>query len=595
MSGPSIEQLNETQAKIIISELIKCSCDQFVISPGSRSTPLVLAVLEDPMAKSSVHFDERGAGFYAYGLAKATGRPVCVIVTSGTATANLMPAAVEAKKDGVPLILLTADRPFEQHDCHANQTMKQVGLFHLAVKDEVDIPAPGLNLNPKSLSRRIDQACYQAMRAPMGPVHINVMIPEPFFSKAPRKVFETKVSPLPATIYTHGEYSISDEEAEFLAAQFSEIEKGVIIVGETQSDEDLDPILNLAMKLQWPLFVDTGSGLRSFGRDSTLVPFYNHILQTTHSKEKLIPEAILYLGGTIVSKSLFAWVSSLSCKFFIHVVNSPYSYDSIYAFTHHVEMKTGHFCSQLSNQINPREPSYWLSLWKEYSLHIEEILTDFFGEVENINEPYTIFSLMKLLRCDSDLFFSNSLPIRYADSFLFPYQEIGLIFNKRGLSGIDGVLAMAGGVCAGTKRPLICVIGDMAFLHDLNSLALLKEKNLPITILLLNNGGGGIFHFLPIATKKKECSDYWIQKHSKTFEKFVQAFDIPYYKVETKEQYERHLSIPANERGLCVLEVQTDSEKNYQLHLEMEEVLKKRMMRSKKEKELTYFALEKVK
>src|SRR3990167_2813869 len=115
MSGPGVEQLNEMQAKLIISELIKCSCDQFVISPGSRSTPLVLAVLDDPLAKASIHFDERGAAFYAYGLAKATRRPVCVIVTSGTAAANLMPAAVEAKKDGVPLILLTADRPFDQH------------------------------------------------------------------------------------------------------------------------------------------------------------------------------------------------------------------------------------------------------------------------------------------------------------------------------------------------------------------------------------------------------------------------------------------------------------------------------------------------
>ncbi len=594
MSGPSVEELNETQAKAIISELIKCSCDQFVISPGSRSSPLVLAVLEDPMAKSTVHFDERGAAFYAYGLAKATRRPVCVIVTSGTAAANLLPAAVEAKKDGVPLILLTADRPFEQHDCFSNQTMKQVGLFQLAVKDEVDIPPPGLNLNIKSLSRRIDQACYQAIQAPMGPIHINVMIPEPLFSKTSKKSFDNHLTPLPATTYTRGELSISDEEFEFLAAQFAGKERGIIIVGELPNDEELEPILNLAMKLQWPLFADTGSGLRSFGRDTTFIPFYNHILQTTYSKEKLIPEAILYLGGTVVSKPLLAWVSSVLCKLFVHVVNSPYSYDSIFSFTHHVEMKSSRFCLGLAKRINSREPSYWLSLWKEYSLHIEEILTDFFEEHGTINEPYTVFSFIKFLSNDTDLFFSNSLPIRYADSFLFPTQEIGTIYSKRGLSGIDGVLAMAGGLSTGTKRPLICLIGDMAFLHDLNTLALLKEKNIPVTIILLNNGGGGIFHFLPIGTKKRECSEYWIQKHERQFDKFVQAFDIPYFKIETKKQYEELISSSAESRGLCIVEVQTDSGQNYQLHLELEEYLKKRMMRSKKEKELTYFAMEKV-
>ena len=595
MSGSSIEELNEIQAKLIISELIKCSCDQFVISPGSRSTSLVLAILDDPMAKSTIHFDERGAGFYAYGLAKATRRPVCLIVTSGTAVANLMPAAVEAKKDNVPLILLTADRPPELHDCGSNQTMRQDNFFSMAVKDEFNIPPPTQKISKKSLTRRIDQACHQATKAPMGPVHINVMIPEPFFSKNGRKCSAIHSSPLPATTYHTVFSTLSQDKLEYIAAQYSGIEKGLIVVGELPNDEDLNPILHLAMKLQWPLFADTGSGLRSLGRDTTLIPFYNHILQTTYSKEKMIPDAILYLGANVVSKPLFAWLSTINCNKFTHVIDSSFSHDSIHSVTDHIEMNVSAFCHAISKKVTPRVPSYWLSLWKEYSLHIEEILESFFKECPELNEPYTIFSFIEHLHSDVDVFFSNSLPIRYADSFLFPKQEIGNLYSKRGLSGIDGVLSMGLGIAAGTKKPLICVIGDIAFLHDINSLALLKEKNLPITIILLNNGGGGIFHFLPIATKKEECSTYWVQKHRKTFEKYAAAFEIPYKKLTNLADYHHFLSLSAEERGLCILEIQTDGEKNYNLHLEIEEYLKKKMMRSKKEKELCYFALGKVK
>ncbi len=591
MSGSSVEELNEIQSKMIIAELVKCSADKFVICPGSRSTPLVLAAIENPMATTYVHFDERSAGFYAYGMAKASRKPVCIIVTSGTAVANLAPAVAEAQKDQVPLIIISADRPPELHDCGANQTMKQTGFFHSLVKDELNIIPPKDKVFLKSLPRRIDQACYQAVRSPMGPVHINVMIREPFLNKEKKSTQEEFSHPLPQTQYQMGSFSLSKEEIECLAAEFSEIEKGLIIVGELPTDDSSDAILALAMKLQWPVFADPASGLRSLGRDSTVIPFYNHILQTTFSKEKMLPEAILYLGGAVVSKPLSTWASSMGCSRFFHVVNSPLSYDSIHSITHHIEMKVGTLCHELSRKCSPRTPSYWLSLWKEYSLHIEEILKSFFMDCPQLNEPYTVFSLISQPMAHVDLFFSNSLPIRYADSFLFPQQETGWIFSKRGLSGIDGVLAMAIGIAEHTQRPLICVIGDVAFMYDLTSLALLKERNLPVTIVLLNNGGGGIFHFLPISVKKKECSEYWVQKHNRNFEKYVKAFEIPYYQAKEKTEYENLLYNTSERQGPCVIEVQSNAEQNFLFHQEIEDHLKKKMMRSKKEKELCYFAL----
>ncbi len=592
MSGSSVEELNEKQARIIITELVRSGADRFVIAPGSRSTPLVLAALENPMANTCVHFDERSAGFYAYGVAKASRKPVCVIVTSGTALANLSPAVAEAEKDAVPLIIISADRPPELHDCGANQTMKQEGFFGSLVKDEVNITPAEPNSLSKSLPRRINLACYKAMRSPMGPIHMNVMIREPLFNADKKKKKQAiSFNPLPETQYLLGSYQLPPSEIEGLAGEFSNLEKGLIIVGELANDTATEEILALAMKLQWPVFADPSSGLRSLGRDTTLIPFYNHILQTTYSKEKMVPELILYLGGPVVSKSLSSWVSSMECKKIYHVINSPCSQDSIHAITHHIEMKEDQFCSLVHTQAATRAPSYWLSLWKEYSLHTEEILKGFMEEVPELTEPYTIFSLLKHSFSGVDFFFSNSLPVRYADSFLFPEQESGWIYTKRGLSGIDGVLSMAIGVADHTKRPMVFVIGDVAFLHDLTALALLKEKNLPITIVLLNNGGGGIFHFLPIAQKDKECDDYWVQKHDRTFSKHVESFNIPYFAVDTKEEYEQ-MVLSADERvGPCVIEVASDAKKNFLFHKEIEDHLKKRMMRSKKEKELCYFAL----
>ena len=593
MPGSSVEEINEAQAKLIISELVKNSADHFVIAPGSRSTPLVLAAIEDPLAITSVHFDERSAGFYAYGLAKATRKPVCIIVTSGTAVANLTPAIAEAQKDEVPLIIITADRPPELHDCGANQTMKQIGFFSSLVKDEVNIFPDDKKAFMKSLSRRLDQACYQSVRTPMGPVHLNVMIREPFFGNGKKKSKTSYSHPLPETRYHLGEYRLPEEEIEFLAAEFSSIEKGLIIVGQLPNNESADTILALAMKLQWPIFADPASGLRSLGRDTTIIPFYNHILQTTFSKEKMVPETVIYLGAAVVSKPLSAWASALGCSRFYHILNSPHSFDSIHTITNHIEMKVERFCESICKKISARAPSFWLSLWKEYSLHIEEILTSFFSDCDEMNEPFTVFSLIQQTLFDVDLFFSNSLPIRYADSFLFPDQEIGHIYSKRGLSGIDGVLSMAIGVAEGTKRPLICVIGDIALMHDLNALALLKERNLPITLVVLNNGGGGIFHFLPIAIKKDACNEYWVQKHNRKFEKHIIAFDLPYDRINTKDEYEEAMRSVHREEGPRVLEIVSDADANYHFHQEIENHLKKKMMRSKKEKELCYFALEK--
>lgn len=582
----TIDALNESNAKLIISELVKSSVRHFLIAPGSRSTPLTLAVSENPLAKSIIHFDERGLAFAALGIAKSTQSPVCLICTSGTALANFYPAIVEAAMSFIPLIILVADRPTELRDVGSNQTIDQVKMFGNYLKWEIDLPCSDPFLPHEFLKGAIDQACFQAKNSPGGPVLINTMIRDPLFSKRERVGISDETNPLPKTTYYITEKTLHEEDLISISENLSKYEKGVIVVGNLPPTKNLDSIYSLAMKLQWPIFADALSGVRSLGRDSSLIPFYNHLLQTTYSSEKMIPDVVLYLGSTIVSKTLLKWLDSFSPKKFYHVANFPGRHDPNYQITDRIECDPVSFCQNAHFFIRKRNPSIWLSLWKEYSLQIEEILSDFFENSIELSEPQVVFSLT---RSNSELFtffFSASLPIRYADNFFFPKEPSALMLSNRGVSGIDGVIASAIGVAEGGGKPVVCFIGDLAFLHDINSLALAKQLELPIIFIVLNNSGGGIFNFLPIAENQKFMDVFVSAKHSLKMEGFAKAFNISYTRATSLSDYQVSLTIAMENPTLQIIEVETNAHENYLFHQQIEEHVRKRMSKGKKEKQL---------
>jgi 2-succinyl-5-enolpyruvyl-6-hydroxy-3-cyclohexene-1-carboxylate synthase len=582
----TIDALNESHAKLIISELVKSSVRYFLIAPGSRSTPLTLAASENPLAKTIVHFDERGLSFAALGIAKSTQNPVCLICTSGTALANFYPAIIEASMSFIPLIILVADRPAELRDVGSNQTIDQVKMFGNYLKWEIDIPCSDPYLPDEFLKGAIDQACFQAKNGPSGPVLINAMIREPLFSLGKRNNIPEEKNPLPKTSYYLSEKTLHEEDLISLSEGLSKYEKGVIIVGSLPPSKNLDSIYSLAMKLQWPIFADALSGVRSLGRDSSLIPFYNHLLQTTYSSEKMIPDTVLYLGGPIVSKTLLKWLDSFSPKRFYHVANFPGRHDPNHQITDRIECDPALFCQNAHFFIKGRNPSVWLSLWKEYSLQIEEIITDFFENSLELSEPHALFSLTK---SDSELFsffFSASLPIRYADTFFFPKEPSAEMLSNRGVSGIDGIIASSIGVAEGSAKPVIAFIGDLAFLHDINSLALAKQLELPIIFIVLNNSGGGIFNFLPIAENQKFMDVFVSAKHSLKMEGFAKAFDIPYTKSISLSDYQTSLAIAMENPSLQIIEVETNAHENYLFHQQIEQYVKRRLSKGKKEKQL---------
>ena len=579
---------NEKTAQAVIAELIKCSVKHFLISPGSRSTPLVCAIASHTLADVSVHFDERGLAFHGLGISKSTETPSCIVVTSGTALANLYPAIIEASMDNIPLIILSADRPFELLDTKANQTITQTKMFSQYLRWEIDIPAE--SIEPSVLQTNVDQAFYRATSIPAGPVLLNMHFREPFSLLNQSSVSKID-NPLPKTYYFTHKKTLEEKDFLQIKDTLLQHDKGLIIAGQIQRHQDIDSIYHLALKLQWPVFADVLSGMRSIGCDSCVITHYNHILQTLSSHKTMAPETILLLGGPIVSKSVLNWIKNIETKNIIHVADFPERFDPHHVVTDRVEMHPIDFCQKMFSYLPRKVPNLWMSLWKEYSLHIQAMIEQFFQNQEDkLSEPYVIYTLRKLLTDDISIFFGNSLTIRYADTFLFPPHKTGKFYVNRGVSGIDGNLATVFGISKGAKNHVLAVVGDLTFLHDINSLTLMQDKRISATIIVLNNGGGGIFHFLPINDQSEDFEKYFVAKHNYSIQDFAQAFHIHYENPKTKGDFQEIMQESIALKKTVIIEVKTNSRENLQLHEDIESLISQKLPLHKKETKLCYFS-----
>jgi len=542
--------LTSIWGKTIIDQLIAQGVSYFCLSPGSRSTTLALAVAEHPGATSFVHFDERGTAFHALGYAKATGKPAAMIVTSGTALGNLMPAIMEARYAHVPMILLTSDRPVELRDVTANQTCDQLKIFSDYVNYFFDLPSPSTSLPQNFLATTIAQMVNRSMYPIKGPVQLNCPFPEPFFDE---------ISPKPlsmtTTSYTLPEAHISKENVEHWAKTLGEIEKGIIIIGANGSCPAVD---RLSEKLGWPIFADINSSHRHLASPRS-IPYYHHILK---SLPDLKADAILHFGDAYVSKVLLQW--SAQQKRVIHVACHPKRVDPLHCVTDRIVCDTEHFCSSVADHLKAKQG--WFDEWLEMS----KMATPVF-ENHRLTEPAVIKELDKI---DSPLFFANSMPIRDAEMFLFPKTPRGPIFANRGLSGIDGNIATCAGIAH--QMPLIGVIGDQTFLHDLNSLAQLWKTKYPVKLIVINNGGGGIFSFLSIGERKELLDTYFAAAHELKFEKAAELFDLPYENPKTTEE----LGAVLRKEGSCLIEVHTHRDENLALHKQIDNQIKQQLCSS---------------
>ncbi|MGI8649377.1 MAG: 2-succinyl-5-enolpyruvyl-6-hydroxy-3-cyclohexene-1-carboxylic-acid synthase [Rubrobacter sp.] len=565
-------------AALLVEECGRCGVTDFFIAPGSRSTSVVAAVARNRRVTSHVHYDERGTAFAALGYARATGRPAAWVTTSGTAVANGLPAVVEASTDGVPMLLLTADRPPELRRTGANQAVDQPGIFGGYVRWEFDVPAPEPQVDPASLLTVVDQAIHRARRAPAGPVHLNLMFREPLIpapdadpTETPKLLRSWHRSTTPYTTYPTPRPIAPDAELREFASKLRETERGIIVAGRLRDRAEGEAAAKLASHLGWPLFADIGSQVRLGHTSENLVLHYDLALLDGASPEAHRPEAVVQFGSGSVSKRLGQFIAKSRPETHAVVREDPSRLDPNHIVSHYFEAGIPEFCKGIfpvsdGRPLQAGQTGEWLSGWIEASGRVSEVVSEGEGEAgDRLLEPFVARVVARELPPGSGLVVASSLPVRDMDSYAEPVPGRGYVpvAVNRGASGIDGTVATAAGFSLGHGGPVTLLIGDLALLHDLNSLAMLR--NLPVTVVVVNNDGGGIFSMLPIARHEEFFETYFGTPHGLGFEDAARMFGLAYRKPHTMSEFRGAYRDISREAGPGIIEVVTDRDESVEL------------------------------
>jgi 2-succinyl-5-enolpyruvyl-6-hydroxy-3-cyclohexene-1-carboxylate synthase len=502
----------------------------------------VAAVAEEG-TDSTIHYDERGMSFAALGWAMATGRPAVCITTSGSAVANLLPACVEAFHSGVPLIFVTADRPPELRGTGSNQTIHQPGIFSSFVRSKVDLPCPG---DLAELPAILENLYAAATGENPGPVHLNVPFAEPVLPDG-----EVGNFPLP-----NPPRHQKTKSSLALPSQFLDSKNGIILVGRLPLSEQTDAalLLDLSNRLGWPLIADALSGSR-------LLPgVIGHADWILQSRNVPAPERVLHFGGSLVSKRLGEWMVNCRGENYLQVRHFPERLDPWHQSPTILRADIAEFLDAV--QIQPQ--SGWLDVLLEANRAVSEILAEVLVG-PTLTEPLIARAVANAAN-SSILFLGNSMPVRDFNSCVESQSSAPIqILGNRGASGIDGNIATIAGISSGSGKPVTALVGDLTLLHDLNSLALLRGE--PVSLVVVNNDGGGIFQFLPLGIDPAERERFWETPHGMDFEHAAAQFGLEYHRpTDIAELVELLAQPPLRAR---LIECRTDRTANHALHLEI--------------------------
>jgi len=538
-----MDRLINKSADALVSQLVKSGVRQFFIAPGSRSTPLVAAADEHPLAETFVHFDERGLGFYALGYAKATKNPTAIIVTSGSALGHLYPAVMEAYSSEIPLLILTADRPPELLDCGENQTANQMNFFGTYVQWCTTIP-PIDEETPASMIPSIAAYAVSKAKGPEpGPVQINCMFREPFFTPT-----KGHITP-PLKSHLSGKSTLSTSDIESIAMRLSQHKRGIILAGNYQSARCNEVISTLSRRMNWPVVSCITSPYRS-GKDSRYHVHYSDLLL-----EKLpIAEVdcVLQIGDRFVSKHLGNMLQQTDLNEWIVLSETGKRLDRGLAVTTQISAAPLPVLNELVKSAYTDATPSWPQSWVALNKKTVAALHYYFDKDNTFSEYHVFHELSSLIHFKGAFFFGNSLTIRNADALFYPHFET-TTFSSRGISGIDGHIATTAGLAQGKKAPIISIMGDQTFLHDMNSLPLLAETKSPVLLFVINNGGGKIFSFLPIKERKDLHTPYFYNPHKLELSKLPSFFNIDTMKIHTIAEFQQILdSFLAHPRTLIV-------------------------------------------
>ena len=563
---------NTALASALVEELARCGVRNAALAPGSRSTPVALALWRHPAIEVAVIVDERSAAFFALGAAQATTRPTAVLCTSGTAAANLHPAVCEADEAGVPLIVLTADRPPELRGIGAGQTNDQLKLYGSAVRWFWEVGTHDADDDGLLHYRSVACRAYAAARGDPrpGPVHLNLAWRDPL-GPEPRPDDVTATSELalegrgerPLTAVTGGSRAPDDALLDEISERIGASPRGLIVAGRQADPRLAEPVIELARRAGYPILAEPTSQLRLGPHEKDLVVWTYDAIARTRPAE-LDPELIVRFGDMPTSKALRAWLSSLpNLRQVVVDPTGRWNEPSRQAETV-VRADARLVAEGLSRRLGDGGGTGgWTGAWEAANERAADVIGASLAEPQEPTEPGVHAALGRLYDDGDLVYMASSMPIRDCEAFVAPTDNDVRFLCNRGANGIDGLVSSGIGAAAATGQPTWIVTGDLGLFHDMNGLAAIREASSPVRIVVLNNDGGGIFEFLPQADEVDREEFEAILGTPLGIEpaKVAELHGIPHIGVRDLAELES-----AAEGGTGIVEVRVDRRGNVEVH-----------------------------
>ena len=570
------ENINRIWSTLIIDEFLKNNITQFYLSPGMRNAPLIAAMSHlknfDTKVEIIVCMDERAAGYRALGFAKATGLPAVLVCTSGTAMANYMPSLIEAKKSNLPLIVLSADRPPELTFCDDNQTMDQAKFYGQYIQGEMNLGAPSFEISPRVLTSSLSNLIHKSIFPQSGPVHLNCAFREPLeatLKDIPKEYLVLASEQLnykgPSTRYMNLNTTPNISDLEEIAKSLMNSKTGLLVIGSLNPYEETQPVIDFIKLLNWPTYFDISSSLKyKFNLTDNALPTFDH----PEVQDALItnpPETVFHIGGRLTSKHYYSFLKQVPLINLITLSLNKEKEDP----SHHTKMRiNAHINSTLKALTKAMCLNSFPLKEKKLNLNFETFTKNKIQLIDDGPLAYPLISkvIVDNIKDNSILYIGNSTVVRSFDAY-FSYnnrKEITVATN-RGVSGIEGFIASSCGFIDGAKKEVYLILGDVSFIHDLNSLYFLKDLKIPLKIILINNDGGGIFTLLPIH-KEQNVLDYITSPHGQTFKKAAQLIGIEYLGVAEKNSFASSFEILQEKKCHCLMEIFIDNSINKNIY-----------------------------
>jgi len=568
-------------ADIFINCLLDADVQYAVISPGSRNTSLTLAAVDNEQLETLSVIDERGAGFFALGLARSINKPVALICTSGTATAEYYPAIIEAYQQRIPLIVCTADRPGHLVDTGANQTIRQSNIYKNHIRFFADCGVPSLKQNSiKTYKNKISKGLHTALYDDRGPVHFNFPFEKPFEPHSTTDDIDINTFSGIADERLEGFETDDLQEGHVPAATLKKIEKALaksknplVLVGPGDFDDDFYPMVNeFARRYNAVIFGDAASGIRFTKKTlSHVIVNYDTLLRFETLPANVSPDVIIIFGRTMTSVMVEKLLET-SSDFRVVINTFGDRFDPSDGNRLIINRKSKSFLLDmlaLPSKGKAEKAGNLLSYMKKKDAAIEKRKRKYISVNGKISEAELVNTIIGALPDKSTLMLGNSLPIRDYDNFASPVKKDIAVKQNRGASGIDGITATALGLAYANKQKSFLVTGDVAFYYDINSLLIGKKYSIPLIIFVMNNNGGRIFDMLPVAQYGEACKEFFVTPLDIDFKPLVQGFGGIFHSVKTRAALASAIQKSLSAKSLSVIEIVVDADYSAKKRTEM--------------------------